>query len=1055
MNSTPRNRRSIQLVDRDRRIIGRVGASVGLLVLVFSQAVGYTAPKPPPVPPNALPYSRGFLVTGDYRVAGITTPAGTIAMQGVPADADLVGALLFWEAIHSASNPTPHVGATFDNQPIPTQGLKAVSASLLGNTATCWGAANQLQDPELTMFQADVLSLLPKRLDLQDRWTGKYVINGSHAVTLPDGGSGNLAVQSGGATLVAIYRDPAEPLRKVVIYHGAALKPEALMLTQTIAGFYGSDGVESRLTHLVGAGGNNNSEVLRFKDQIIATDPFTVAQGAGRTFNTVTFELPTATGTAMPGTSLAPLGETVSTTVMHSNTNQSECLAWGAILFSTKVADIDLDGLPDALESATTPLQDPDTLDPDTATQVLPNLKAMGAIVGQKDLIVEINAMDTGPTSYGSGSGLVSDLVGHSHLPPPPVLDRIGDRYLAHQIHVHFDVGDPAVYRSKFSVAPTAANAYLINSGYAGGEMIQETACTPEDPQNPLSDPTCQFPHWPGTVGWPLGFQILRDAPVGNGGEELTPEDLPAWKTGQGSLHRRRFDFVRRDYVHYLLYAHARAKPVSLDPCLSGTTPTGWDENGTCAPPLAPNPEFHTPRSISGVAHLPGGGGLITLGLWNGFVGSEFVQASTSFHEIGHNLNLWHGGFAADFGDKTLSKDTYVEPNCKPNYLSSMSYLFQAHGLFDANGDIQLDYSGTLNGDIGEDLLTAADSPLPFAGYAPAWLAPANSTLATSLGATAFQRYCSGKRFDPANIPAPPMARVYVENPSDPINWDGGYVNQALTPPWSKDVNFDGTTNTNPKDLREFNDWDHLLLNQIGAGREFALVASGGELTADAASGGELTLDLSGGGELVVELGSGLELTWETGSGGELTFDLGLGGELTFDPGSGGELVQDVASGGELTFDPGSGGELTVDLGEGGELALDSASGDDQEMSLEHAKAMGRPFPYGVTSCLVGIDQNCTQVPKNNPLYGHVELNWQPTTFGHVLVYRVERKRGGPTSTNPFSEIGTSTTTQFFDTSNLSTNEMYTYRVRAEYDDAIPHILSPYSRTETITILQK
>ena len=72
-----------------------------------------------------------------------------------------------------------------------------------------------------------------------------------------------------------------------------------------------------------------------------------------------------------------------------------------------------------------------------------------------------------------------------------------------------------------------------------------------------------------------------------------------------------------------------------------------------------------------------------------------------------------------------------------------------------------------------------------------------------------------------------------------------------------------------------------------------------------------------------------------------------------------------------------------------------------------------------------------------------------------MLVFRVERKRGGPTSTNPYSEIGTSTTTQFFDTSNLSTNEMYTYRVRAEYDDAIPHILSPYSRTETITILQK
>ncbi len=273
-------------------------------------------------------------------------------------------------------------------------------------------------------------------------------------------------------------------------------------------------------------------------------------------------------------------------------------------------------------------------------------------------------------------------------------------------------------------------------------------------------------------------------------------------------------------------------------------------------------------------------------------------------------------GLPADFGDKTQSKDTYVEPNCKPNYLSSMSYLFQAHGLFDANGNIQLDYSGTLNGDIGEDLLSAAYSALPGASYAPAWFAPANSTLAMSLGVTAAQRSTAAVSASiPPMCPHRPMARVYVENPSDLINWDGGYVDQALTPPWSKDVNFDGTTNVNPLDLREFNDWNKLRLDQIGGVREFALMASGGELTADSASGGELTLDLSGGGELTVELGSGLELTWESGSGGELTFYLALGGELTFDAGAGGELVADIGSGGELTFDAGGGGELTVDLG--------------------------------------------------------------------------------------------------------------------------------------------
>ena len=44
--------------------------------------------------------------------------------------------------------------------------------------------------------------------------------------------------------------------------------------------------------------------------------------------------------------------------------------------------------------------------------------------------------------------------------------------------------------------------------------------------------------------------------------------------------------------------------------------------------------------------------------------GSDDYKAATFMHELGHNLNLKHGGSADN-------------PNCKPNYISVMNYAFQ------------------------------------------------------------------------------------------------------------------------------------------------------------------------------------------------------------------------------------------------------------------------------------------------------------------------------------------------------------------------------------------
>src|SRR5262249_56056988 len=80
--------------------------------------------------------------------------------------------------------------------------------------------------------------------------------------------------------------------------------------------------------------------------------------------------------------------------------------------------------------------------------------------------------------------------------------------------------------------------------------------------------------------------------------------------------------------------------------------------------------------------------------------GNDFIvfnpDAGTIMHELGHTLNLHHGGF----------QDT---PNCKPNYVSLMNYDNQG-GISRVGGGTILDYSPpriALNGS------TRGVAPLP------------------------------------------------------------------------------------------------------------------------------------------------------------------------------------------------------------------------------------------------------------------------------------------------------------------------------------------------------
>ncbi len=275
----------------------------------------------------------------------------------------------------------------------------------------------------------------------------------------------------------------------------------------------------AKLTHIIASGQPNNNDRIRFNNQTLATNAIPSGSSSQRAWANPTFNI---SSTLMnSATNSTQFGETVTTTVDHQPANGSDdCLTWGAVIFSTAVADVDDDGLPDGLEDNPAGLTDPDG-------RVLPNLNLMGAASRDPlpngplhpDIFIEVNAAwAAAGTSYGSlqhpfspTEPIRTDSVGHNHMPTPENLKMIGDAFAARGITAHFDVGDIAAYHApnpdpptgtydpkKFGVVAhsdwvddytsTVADDYLVPSAYArGGEVVKETYCDVEYRALPVS----------------------------------------------------------------------------------------------------------------------------------------------------------------------------------------------------------------------------------------------------------------------------------------------------------------------------------------------------------------------------------------------------------------------------------------------------------------------------------------------------------------------------------------------------------------------------------------
>ena len=315
-------------------------------------------------------------------------------------------------------------------------------------------------------------------------------------------------------------------------------------------------------------------------------------------------------------------------TVDHTKLTPYDCLSWGAIIFSTAVADIDDDGAPDGVEDRVAGLH----LDADGSE--LPNLPAMGGSSQHKDIYFQMDGMRTTVNkTYGDPANAPYPGVAagqltippHNHLPTPAVLKLMIQTYTnapgvsnadgTQGVRPHFDVGNTATYHGLgpdfVSTTDTAVvDSYLVPSQYAkGGSLIDETSCG-------LDTSPCQFQYFPGTVGWMRGFLQFS----------LSPRSHLS-------------DPARNGIFHQGFYVHARGTPRSPFPCLDASNnPTDYDSTtGTCT--VANNPQFHVPRTITGVAQQPGQRFMVSTGIWDRVneVGSPELVAGTTLHEVGHN----------------------------------------------------------------------------------------------------------------------------------------------------------------------------------------------------------------------------------------------------------------------------------------------------------------------------------------------------------------------------------------------------------------------------------
>ena len=431
---------------------------------------------------------------------------------------------------------------------------------------------------------------------------------------------------------------------------------------------------------------------------------------------------------------------------------------------------------------------------------------------------------------------------------------------------------------------------------------------------------------------------------------------------------QRRFSRNRRSIFRYALMAHA----LGLDRV---------DETGT---PILDQTGAKVPKNTSGIADGGGVGGgdlMMTLGFWDGFTGSSFMQRSTVLHELGHTLGLRHGGGPPI---EVTPGHFVAQPNCKSNFLSIMNYLFQVRGVIGADGVPSIDFSKQILAPLNEGSVSENLSQQPgwnAMAYRTSWYAPLANVSSVS---GPLLRHCDGTRFTTGQ----PLVRVQGTSMTGRNDWntDGDTTDTMVL----LDLNFNGVINNGTGDqlaFDGFNDFDQMDLRQVGSRRN-----AGSERIE-----GGLSLDVGFGDVGFGDVGFG-----DVGFG-----DVGFGDVGFGDVGFGDVGFGDVGFGDVGFGDVGFGDVGFGDVGSPGDLDLDTAA-----------------------------DLNAPNALTATAVQKAIRLNWTAPHLGNVQGYNVFRVTGAAiTGSSVIVQLGTTvptTTATTFDDLTVKNNVTYTYFVVAQ-----------------------
>lgn len=284
------------------------------------------------------------------------------------------------------------------------------------------------------------------------------------------------------------------------------------------------------------------------------------------------------------------------------------------------------------------------------------------------------------------------------------------------------------------------------------------------------------------TGGTPTGItlHVLVDESVPHHYDVVTPPS-------SGSAANTQWDILKQSYFGTAAERAGTGPTVSCPNTISAST---------CASDIltAKRQIFHyllithsQPSKASGSSELPGNDMDVSLGHWAGGTGTADDQAGTIMHEFGHNLALQHGG-----GDSI---------NCKPNYLSVMSWARQFSSLF-LPTIRPLDYSheadpiAVNNGQTPGELIETTTSNQ---------LDESVGVTASTGGQTFFYGSTNGGPYSGTTGIATNMNSIPWNQPTDTaIQMTSGLIHYIKSA---------GCKSTYTQILIGYNDWSHLQLN--------------------------------------------------------------------------------------------------------------------------------------------------------------------------------------------------------------------------------------------------